>query len=116
MLKTSVLCHDTKHDTEDPPYGGLIRVKFVASRTSFHWCEVDLRRGFRTQPSPRCLPGQLFRVARPSHKRKASCNFKWNVNLHCDVFPSREHRSHEKESPVPFMLASDHRTAAPGGR
>ncbi|GBL60600.1 hypothetical protein AVEN_71779-1 [Araneus ventricosus] len=32
---------------------------------------------------------------------------------YCDVFPSRENRSHEKESPVPFMSAADHRTAAP---
>ncbi|GBN62501.1 hypothetical protein AVEN_180569-1 [Araneus ventricosus] len=32
------------------------------------------------------------------------------------MFPPREHRSHGKESPVPFMSAADRRTAAPGGR
>ncbi|GBM99605.1 hypothetical protein AVEN_17090-1, partial [Araneus ventricosus] len=31
------------------------------------------------------------------------------------MFPSREHRSHGKESPVPLMSAADRRTAAPGG-
>ncbi|GBM80468.1 hypothetical protein AVEN_57304-1 [Araneus ventricosus] len=26
--------------------------------------------------------------------------------MHCDVFPSRKHSSHEKKSPVPFMSAA----------
>ncbi|GBN84145.1 hypothetical protein AVEN_31796-1 [Araneus ventricosus] len=33
----------------------------------------------------------------------------------CDVFPSREHSSQEKESLIPLISAADLRTAAPGG-